>query len=508
MKRGSMKRIISLLLSISICLLSVACTAKPKPSAASPSAAQSTSQTLQTEAPTATPTERTYMSGQVIALEDYYAYVRETAGTASKIVGAAVLGAEFKITEYGDTWCKIIYHDTRTGYIQTRCLKTEMTSGDLPAQKLCYYVPPKEEIGPVETKFDNKLVVKLSTYTTPAPTELEPTRVETRPCIDIYTDDGTLLAANATLVLHDAVIIMPVLVDPTAPTLTPAATKIPSPASDPTYTPTPSPIEIDVTEGKLTLHQGIDLVSDPAFVIGQDLGKVIAEDGTVISYMDFFPVNATVTITNGTIYSATQQIAVEPSYYLVSTLLKDNLVDVKENSTGITFNMLFATDNNLLGYNVYGRDVCLLQKDTLDKLNQAEALFEKDGYSIIIYDAYRPYSVTLLLYDKYKTGTYLAGPRFGSVHNKGCAIDMSLLDKDGKPIEMPSPIHTLNASSNRDNPNMTAAAKANMNYMADIMRSCGFSTINSEWWHFSDTNNRSYLRTDYDLTAILQIVSP
>jgi len=55
---------------------------------------------------------------------------------------------------------------------------------------------------------------------------------------------------------------------------------------------------------------------------------------------------------------------------------------------------------------------------------------------------------------------------------------------------------------------MTATAKANMNYMADIMRSCGFSTINSEWWHFSDTNNRSYLRTDYDLTAILQIVSP
>jgi len=83
---------------------------------------------------------------------------------------------------------------------------------------------------------------------------------------------------------------------------------------------------------------------------------------------------------------------------------------------------------------------------------------------------------------------------------------MSLLDADGRPVEMPSPIHTLNETSNRGYGGMTEQARDNMNYMADVMKSCGFSTISSEWWHFSDTDHKQYLRTDHDLDALLRVI--
>lgn len=177
-------------------------------------------------------------------------------------------------------------------------------------------------------------------------------------------------------------------------------------------------------------------------------------------------------------------------------------------SDTIYIDMMMTKEDSIAGGNVYGQQICLLQKSTLDKLLEAEKMFQEDGYSIIVYDAYRPYSVTCIMYDIHKDGTYVAGKRFGSIHNKGAAIDMSLIDNiTGEPVEMPSPIHTLNSTSNRTNPDMTDAAKENMNYMADIMRKAGFTTIQSEWWHFSDSESSRYMRTDYDLTAQIKIIT-
>ena len=83
---------------------------------------------------------------------------------------------------------------------------------------------------------------------------------------------------------------------------------------------------------------------------------------------------------------------------------------------------------------------------------------------------------------------------------------MSLLDANGVPLEMPSAIHTLNDTSRRDNPDMSDTAKANMIYMAGVMKRCGFTTIDSEWWHFSDSDCMDYLRTDHDLNAVLRVI--
>jgi D-alanyl-D-alanine dipeptidase len=251
---------------------------------------------------------------------------------------------------------------------------------------------------------------------------------------------------------------------------------------------------------------GIDLKKDTGYNAGRDRGKVITEDKTVIEYGGVFLKGAVVTVTKGMIYGEDGVVELQPSYYLVPKKLKDNLVDVAQYTDDIAIDMLFAKDGNILGDKIYDYEVCLLQKGTLEKLEKAAEIFKKDGYTIVIYDAYRPYSVTVELYKKYRNGEYVAPIRFGSVHNKGAAVDMSLLDSNGMSIEMPSPIHTFNSSSNRNNKSMTRTAKANMNYMTKVMKKCGFDTIESEWWHFTDTKSKEYLRTDYDLNSLLRII--
>jgi len=468
------------LLAVSFLISCSACA--PKPPDSTSAAIYSQESTLQTVLPTtaAATTNPGILVGTVSSLEDIYAYIRTSPSSTSEVVGAAVAGIEFLITKQENGWCSVIYDDNESGYIQTKYLDISETT-ELPAvHKAYYYLPEKEEIGLVGSKFNNRLTVSA---------------VNNR--LDVYTESGILIAEDAVTVLRDATIDAPAL---------PAAAETAQATASPSLSPAPVPIRIVIKEGEIVSCQGITLDANSPFVIGEDFGQVLSEDNTVIASNGSFLQNAVISVTYGSIYTSSGKIEIEPDYYFVPKLLKDNLVDVSRYSSDIKIDLLLATDNNFLGSNVYGKAACFLQKGTLEKLMEAQEKFAEDGYTIIIYDAYRPYSVTLLLYEKYQNSTYVAGPRIGSVHNKGAAIDISLLDQDGNPLEMPSLIHTLDSTSNRNNPNMSDTAKANMDYMADIMESCGFSTINSEWWHFSDKEYNNYLRTDYDLKTVLQVI--
>ena len=90
----------------------------------------------------------------------------------------------------------------------------------------------------------------------------------------------------------------------------------------------------------------------------------------------------------------------------------------------------------------------------------------------------------------------------GGIHDRGTALDISLIDSDGNELEMPTPMHTFTNDSARSSENMTDTARDNMNYMTDVMTSCGFTYINSEWWHFQCENTRNYLPTDHPLDTI------
>ncbi len=187
-----------------------------------------------------------------------------------------------------------------------------------------------------------------------------------------------------------------------------------------------------------------------------------------------------------------------------NALLKNDLVDIRNVDDSILIELKYASDTNFVGEKLYPSHVCLLQRDAAQKLVNAQELFLKDGFRIKLYDGYRPYSVQKRLYDIIQNPLFIADPSTtASRHNRGTAVDMTLVDSEGNELSMPSPVDTFGPESHVDYPGMTEEQKANLTYMQSIMTQCGFVIYTNEWWHFSDENSMDYMVTDYDLSSII-----
>lgn len=180
-----------------------------------------------------------------------------------------------------------------------------------------------------------------------------------------------------------------------------------------------------------------------------------------------------------------------------------HLVDVTRYTDDVIVAMQLATDQTSIGEPFYTRNLCMLQYNTVQKLLKAIDKFAEDGYTVKICDAYRPTSVQQRWFDIIRVHKWVADPSIGmgGRHDRGCAIDMTLVDRNGNELVMPTPMHTFTEASARSSA-MSAEARANMDYMTQVMVSCGFRYINSEWWHFEDVDIESYLPTDHPIDEI------
>lgn len=186
---------------------------------------------------------------------------------------------------------------------------------------------------------------------------------------------------------------------------------------------------------------------------------------------------------------------------------KNELIDVTLYLPDAHYEQLFNTENNVVGKPLYGRTVFLLQRDTLQKLIKAYDIFKADGYTLKIYDAYRPVSAQKQLYDAVQNASWIANPyTSASNHNRGCAVDISLVDDaTGVELAFPTPMHTFAKESARSSGSWTKEERGNVDYMTKVMEECGFKHIQSEWWHFADSNRFDYMVTDIDLSKIAML---
>lgn len=133
--------------------------------------------------------------------------------------------------------------------------------------------------------------------------------------------------------------------------------------------------------------------------------------------------------------------------------------------------------------------------------------FDEYGrYTLKVYDAYRPRSAQVKLYDIVQNNKFIANPYTGgSWHQRGRAIDMSLIDNaTGLELEMPTPMHTFDDSAARySRDSWTEEARKNVDYMTSVMESVGFGIIQTEWWHFENNSGPgSYLPDEIDFTSL------
>ncbi|MFP4013886.1 MAG: M15 family metallopeptidase [Chitinispirillaceae bacterium] len=196
--------------------------------------------------------------------------------------------------------------------------------------------------------------------------------------------------------------------------------------------------------------------------------------------------------------------------------MPDGMVDIQTINPSIKVKLMYSTEDNFLGEDVYGDlEKCYLRKEAAIKLSKAQEILQekKKGYSLLVYDGLRPRDVQAKMWETVK-GTdkqkYVANPRTGSIHNYGAAVDLTILDSLGKPLDMGTHFDYFGELAQpRYEEKFLAEGKLteeqveNRKLLREVMTSAGFQGISVEWWHF-DAFPKNEVRERYSIVESMK----
>ena len=170
-----------------------------------------------------------------------------------------------------------------------------------------------------------------------------------------------------------------------------------------------------------------------------------------------------------------EQMKHNPDFELV------NLRSIEE----LEFDIRYATEHNFTDSIIYTTAEAFARKPVVEALRKANSEFLKLGYTIKIYDAYRPYNATVRFYELVRDTQYVASPYTGSRHNRACAIDLTLVEiATGKELEMPTEYDDFSEKAHPDYAIQDKVKKENRDLLIVTMEKYGFKVYPYEWWHF------------------------
>jgi D-alanyl-D-alanine dipeptidase len=179
------------------------------------------------------------------------------------------------------------------------------------------------------------------------------------------------------------------------------------------------------------------------------------------------------------------------------------LVDIKKAIPSIVLDIRYATKNNFMKQVMYPQAKAFARAPVVKQLKLIQQELLKKGYGLKIYDAYRPYAITRAFYIKASDKAFVADPAKGSKHNRGCAIDLSLIDfKTKKEILMPTPYDSFAPQAAANYQNLPAAVIKNRTFLISIMQAHGFKVIPNEWWHFDFVGWQNYELMDLPFSSL------
>ncbi len=180
-----------------------------------------------------------------------------------------------------------------------------------------------------------------------------------------------------------------------------------------------------------------------------------------------------------------------------------DLVEVKKVVPNVVLEIRYATTNNFTGQKLYETSRTFLRQAVAQRLRDAQSEFNALGFGLKVYDAYRPISVQRKMWAVYPVEGYVANPAKGSRHNRGAAVDVTLIRlQDKKEVLMPSSYDEFTERAHRDYPGAPAEALQNRDLLECVMIKHGFVGLATEWWHFDDANWRTYELLDIDSSRI------
>lgn len=160
-------------------------------------------------------------------------------------------------------------------------------------------------------------------------------------------------------------------------------------------------------------------------------------------------------------------------------------VNLRSVNNDFILDMKYATKNNFMKQNVYECSECYLRLKTIKQLIKANNDFLKLGYRIKIFDCYRPLDIQKKMWEIVPNADYVADPKKGSVHNRGGAVDITLVDNKGNELDMGTPFDFFGEEARHDFQNHTDEIKKNRAFLKEIMLKNNFISFDSEWWHYN-----------------------
>ena len=190
--------------------------------------------------------------------------------------------------------------------------------------------------------------------------------------------------------------------------------------------------------------------------------------------------------------------------YIIDTLeqriIDAGLVNIQDSIPDILVELRYSTENNFMGRDVYGHlERAYLQPDVAESLKKSQHKLKEidSSLTLLVYDAVRPLSVQQLMWDildmpVWEKTKFVSNPANGSIHNYGCAVDLTIAKTDGTPLDMgadyddPAKIaYPRYEAHYLDSGLLTTQHYENRMLLRDVMRVGGFWGIQTEWWHFN-----------------------
>lgn len=179
------------------------------------------------------------------------------------------------------------------------------------------------------------------------------------------------------------------------------------------------------------------------------------------------------------------------------------LVDLPSFIPGLRLDIRYATTNNFMRQQLYPIPAAFLRHPAAVALRNAQQELARQGLGLKVLDAYRPYSVTERMWVPIQDEDYVANPARGSRHNRGAAVDLTLIDlRTGAELPMPTAYDDFTPRARHDFQDLSPDVVANRARLREVMTRHGFDPLPSEWWHYDFRGWQRFELMDVPLTAL------
>ena len=186
------------------------------------------------------------------------------------------------------------------------------------------------------------------------------------------------------------------------------------------------------------------------------------------------------------------------------------MLELKTIIPDLLYDLRYASTNNFTGRNMYPKDlrITFLRKSPALALRSVQDELAKEGLGLKIFDAYRPYAVTCSFWKLIGDERYVANPSKGSGHNRGIAVDLTIIDAETEEeINMGTGFDHFSDTAHHSFINLPKQIIRNREKLKTIMEKNGFKALETEWWHYSWPNDKNYLIMDISFKKLNTVSS-